>query len=98
MNSKVEEIMREAIDELNEQRKEGEKLAYSEDLRLMGKSAAIDSMDLVTLTAIIEELAADKFGKNIRIVSDKAFSMERSPFYSVGTLTDFVAGLLSEQE
>ena len=98
MKDKVEEIMREAIDELNEQREEGEKLTCSDDLRLMGKSAAIASMDLVMLISILEELIADKFGKTVRLVSYESFASRRTPFYSVGTLTEYIVDLLGRQE
>ena len=55
-------------------------------------------MDFVTLITIIEELISDKLEKDIHIVSDKAFSRERSPFYSVGTLTEFIVELAKEAE
>lgn len=94
MQEKIRTIIKEAVEELNEQLEEGRKLEFSDDVRLIGRQAAIDSMDFVALVSIIEELVADKLGKNIRVVSDRAFSMERSPFQSIGTLTDFVAELV----
>lgn len=97
MKEQVEEIIKEAIAELNEQMDADKQLIYSTDTRLIGKHAEIDSMEFVTLVTIIEELIGDKFDKDIRIVSDKAFSRERSPFYSIKTLTDFVVELLEEE-
>ncbi|MBQ9564257.1 MAG: hypothetical protein IJU98_01600 [Synergistaceae bacterium] len=94
MRDKIHEIIKEAVSELNEQLEDGRKLEFSDDIKLIGRQSAIDSMDFVTLVTIIEELVADKLGKHIRVVSDKAFSMERSPFQSIGTLTDFVAELV----
>ena len=97
MKEKVEKIIKDAVDELNEQIEAEKMLNYSPDTRLIGKHAEIDSMEFVTLVTIIEELVGDEFDKDIRIVSDKAFSKERSPFYSIGTLTDFVVELLEEK-
>lgn len=94
MQEKIHAIIKEAVAELNEQLDENRKLEFSNDVRLIGRASAIDSMDFVTLVTIIEELVADKLGKSIRIVSDRAFSMERSPFQSIGTLTDFVTELV----
>lgn len=94
MKEKITNIMREAIEELNEQMEE--KLVYSEELRLIGKSAVVDSMEFVTLVSIIEEYVMDELDLDIHIVSDKAFSRERSPFYSVATLIDFICELIEE--
>ncbi len=97
MKTKIENIVKQAVEELNEQKESDSKLNYSPDTRLIGKHAEIDSMEFVTLVSIIEELVGDEFDKDIRIVSDKAFSRERSPFYSIGTLIDFVTELVEEK-
>jgi acyl carrier protein len=94
----MEEIIRgiisEAIEELNEQLHEGKKIKYSEELKLVGTKADMDSITFVTLIAIIEDLVSEKMGKRIMIVNDKAFSRERSPFYSVAALSDYIAELV----
>ena len=95
INDKVVEILKEAIQELNEQL--DEKISYDEELRLIGKDAALDSMGIVVFVTIIEELIDDKFNCLIEIVSDKAFSREYSPFYSIGTLKEFVVELINEE-
>lgn len=93
MTEKIKDIIKDAVSELNEQLDDDKRLEFDNNIKLLGRDAAIDSMDFVTLITIIEELISDRLGKNIHIVSDKAFSMERSPFHSIGTLTDFVAEL-----
>lgn len=98
MQEKIKKIIIEAIEELNEQLDEEQQVAYSEDLRLIGKNAALDSMDFVTLITILEELIEDKLDKSIEIVSDKAFSRTNSPFYSIATLEEFVLELVNEVE
>ncbi len=97
MRTKIESIIKEAVDELNEQRDSEQPLKYADETRLIGKKAEIDSMEFVTLITIIEELIGDAFDKDIRIVSDKAFSREHSPFYSIATLTDFVTELMEQE-
>lgn len=94
MKNKVENIVRQAVEELNEQREN--KLNFTNETYLIGHQAEIDSMEFVTLISIVEDLINDEFGKDIRIVSDKAFSMEHSPFRSIGTLTAFIEELLTE--
>jgi len=98
MEEKIKEVIKMAIEELNEQLDEDQKLEYSEEIRLIGNQSKIDSMDFVTLITIIEELIADELKKEIHIVSDKAFSRERSPFDSIGTLIKFIVELMEEKE
>lgn len=97
MKEKIKRIMEDAVQELNEQLSENEKISYNEEVRLIGKSAALDSMAFVTLITIIEELIEDELNRTIEIVSDKAFSREHSPFYSMKSLTDFIVELLGEE-
>ena len=94
----IKEIIQESIEELNQQLDDDKQLEYSGDIRLIGKNAAIDSMEFVTLITIIEERIQDELDINIKIVSDKAFSRERSPFYSFMTLEGFVTELIKEAE
>jgi acyl carrier protein len=96
MEEKVKEIICEAIEELNEQLHADKKIEYSENLKLIGTKAIMDSITFVTLIAITEDLISEKLGKNIMIVNDKAFSRERSPFYSVTALSNYIIELLTE--
>lgn len=96
MKNKIESIVKSAISELNEQLDDDKQLIYSEELNLIGKNAAVDSMEFVTLISIIEEYIADTLDIDVRIVSDKAFSRERSPFYSVSTLVEFICEMIEE--
>ena len=94
MQEKIKEIIKKAVEELNEQLEENKKIEYADDLKLMGKGAVLNSMDFVALITIIEELIGDEFDKDIYIVSDKAFSRENSPFRTMETLTNYVEELL----
>lgn len=96
MNELITSIVKNAIEELNEQMDDDKQLKYDKELRLIGKNAVIDSMEFVTFVSILEDYIVDETDKEIRIVSDKAFSRERSPFYSVQTLEDFILELLEE--
>lgn len=63
---------------------------------LSGVGSSLDSIDLVTLIAAIEENVEDGVGKAITIADDRAMSQKHSPFRTVGTLIDYVAQLVSE--
>lgn len=97
MEEAICSIIRDAVDELNEQLGENQKITYAEDLRLIGSKAALDSISFVTLIAIIEDLISERLEKDLIIVNDKAFSMERSPFHSIGSLASYIEDLLKEE-
>lgn len=92
----IRNVVKESIDELNEQLDEDRQLMYSSEVRLLGKNAAIDSMAFVTFITILEERISDELDKDIKIVSDKAFSRERSPFLSFESLEEFLTELIKE--
>lgn len=96
-NEQIRALIKEALDELNEQLDEEAKVPFSDETRFIGSKACIDSMSFVTLVSIIEELISDKLGKTVQLVSDKAFSQERSPFYSIATLVEYIRNLLAEE-
>lgn len=98
MNTTVETAIQEAIDELNAQMQGGMKLVFSPEERLLGKTGKLDSISFVTLVAIIEEKLLDATGKEIYLVTDKAFSQERSPFYDIKSLSAFIEMLLKEED
>jgi hypothetical protein len=94
----IETILKESLDELNAQMQGETKLIYSPDERLLGRPGKLDSIAFVTLISIIEEKLLDSTGKEIYLVTDKAFSQERSPFYDIKSLSAFIEELLKEEE
>lgn len=67
-----------------------------EDTGLFGKRGILDSIGLVSLLIAVEQAVEDAFNVSITIVSEKAMSQERSPFRTVGSLVDWVEGLVLE--
>jgi acyl carrier protein len=98
MNTIIETTLRESIDELNSQMQGEAELVYSPEERLLGRTGKLDSISFVTLVAIIEEKLLDSTGKEIYLVTDRAFSQERSPFYDIKSLSAFIEELLKEEE
>jgi len=96
MSEEIKELFLEAIDELNEQLDDEEKIVCNDETRFIGSKACIDSITFVTLISIIEEMVEDKFDKSIHLVNEKAFSSKNSPFYSVETFTNYIDELLKE--
>jgi acyl carrier protein len=71
-------------------------LQADEETRLVGQSASVDSLGLVAILANFEAQINDRFDSDIVLASEKAMSMQRSPFRSVASLIDYAVLLLQE--
>lgn len=56
---------------------------------LFGEHGALDSMDLVTYAAEVEDAVGVRFGKNIVIADAKALSRGKSPFRTLNALAEY---------
>ena len=93
-NAKVLDLIYEAIDEINQQLPPGRAMVKSPETVLFGKGAQLDSLGLVNLVVGTEQRLSDTFGVALTLANEKAFSMKQSPFRTVGSLADYVTGLL----
>jgi acyl carrier protein len=67
----------------------------TEQTRLFGDRADLDSMGLVTLIADLEYDIQKQFGRSVSLVDEKAMSRLTSPFRRVDYLTDYLVELLN---
>lgn len=88
----------EAVDELNKQLPRGIQLEKSVDAPLYGKGGKLESIDLVNFIMEVEDKMRDEFGVSLTIADERAMSQQKSPFLTMGTLADYVANLLKEDE
>lgn len=66
------------------------------ETRLLGHSAIVDSLGLVTLIVDLEQRLETDFGASLSLANERAMSQAKSPFRSVVSLTDYVCELLAE--
>ena len=92
----VEGIVLDALETINEERTDGDKLVVSPQTRLFGADAELDSLALVSVIVDVEEAVSDASGRAVSLTDDRAMSREVSPFSDVGALTDYVVELLAE--
>ena len=59
------------------------------DAPLFGEHGALDSMDLVTYAAEVEDAVGIRYGRNIVIADAKALSRGKSPFRTLTALADY---------
>lgn len=69
---------------------------FGEDLRLLGEGGLFDSIAIVALCSAIEDKVAEKTGREIRIISDHAFSRQKSPFKDMRSLVAYIQELLAD--
>lgn len=80
-------------------RREADDLGYDElrepsaETILFGEGSGVDSLSLVRLVAAVERASERDFGRRVVLADERAMSMRRSPFRTVGSLAE----LLSER-
>jgi acyl carrier protein len=67
----------------------------TEQTRLFGDKADLDSMGLVTLIADLEYDVQKQFSRSVSLVDEKAMSRLTSPFRRVDYLADYLVELLN---
>ena len=76
----------------------GLRLELTDDTRLLGPGAPLDSLGLVTVLAGFEAEISDVFRTDILLADERAMSLERSPFRTISSLIDYTCMLLEEAE
>ena len=66
--------------------------------RLIGPSAVLDSLGLVTLITDVEQRLEEEYDIALTLADDRAVSQRNSPFRSVQSLADYIALLIEEQQ
>ena len=68
----------------------------TENTRLIGSKALLDSLGLVSFIVEVEQSLEEEYDFSINIVSEKAMSRTTSPFISIKTLSKFIAKEVNE--
>ena len=63
---------------------------------LVGQSAAITSLSLVSFITGLELAIEEKYDIELTLVSEEALSRSKSPFRTIDALSDYVLGLCSQ--
>ena len=94
MQQKIEKIIVEALVELNEEIENENLNNPTSETKLYGGSGALDSLELVSFIADLEEKISDEFVKDIVLADEKAMSAKTSPFRNIESLTSYIKSLL----
>jgi len=90
-------VIYDAVDDLNQQLPENDKLEKSLDQDLYGMSGDLDSLGLVNLVVATEQYVEESLDVLISLTDERAMSQKNSPFRTIGTLAEFVEKLVVEQ-
>lgn len=72
----------------------GDAARATPELILIGESAAVTSMALVSFIADVESTLQEKHNLTVTLVSERALSRKKSPFRSVDALAEYVVELV----
>jgi D-alanine--poly(phosphoribitol) ligase subunit 2 len=83
-------IICEIAEEFNENLEYKIAVDQGETARLFGKEGVLDSLGLVSFVTAIEQEIGDRFNVELTLADEKAFSQRKSPFRTIGSLTEYV--------
>jgi acyl carrier protein len=95
MRQRVLEIVRGAVDDLNEELGYDELRNPNENTGLHGGEQGIDSLSLVSLIVDLEGQISSEFSADVVLADEKAMSSRNSPYRTVGALVDFIVERLN---
>lgn len=98
IRDRVQSILIAALREIGESSEiEGLQDPTSET-RLFGEEGLLGSLRMINLVLELEETLFEEYGVNLVIADEKALSQKRSPFRDVGSLVEYITGLIEEAD
>jgi D-alanine--poly(phosphoribitol) ligase subunit 2 len=97
IENQVNQILFNAIEEINEQLPPHQKIKADHSTQLFGKEGVLDSLTLVQLIVAAEQEVQDKLNIAITLADERAMSQKNSPFKSVESLANYIALLVKEK-
>jgi acyl carrier protein len=92
----IEELILGALNDVNEEQPEDERIAVGPSTPLFGPDAQIDSLALVSVIVDVETALNVDYDLPISLTDDRAMTREISPFDDVQTLKDYIVELVAE--
>ena len=86
----ITELVFRAVDEINEDLPPAAQLVKEPETVLFGSGATIDSMTLVSFIVAVEEQLLEAYGLSVTLATEKAMSMEHSPFRTLDSMIAYV--------
>jgi len=94
MKEKIEKIIIQTLQELNDELERSELENPTSKTKLFSRDGALDSLALVTFLADLEDRLSEEFDTEITLANAQAMSQRFSPFKNVESLSLYIQGLL----
>ena len=98
MKKKYLQIIKGAIQELNNSKGEEDKIGLAPNTVLLGTDSAIESIDLINMIVAIEEKVKTEYGQSIVLVNEHSMSSPNHPFQTISSLATYLGEILSESK
>ena len=89
-SEQAETLIRDAIEALNEELPEGERVTAKPSTVLFGIGAEIDSLSLVSLVVDIETTLSEQYDLDIALADEEATARAVLPFSTVQALQEYI--------
>ncbi|MEH7356508.1 acyl carrier protein [Neobacillus drentensis] len=97
MREKISNIVMTAIKEFNTTYEQHIPIELGDETPLFGKKGVLDSLGLVSLIVMIEQVLEDELDVSLILADEKATSQKTSPFLKIGFLVDYIYRLMEEE-
>jgi acyl carrier protein len=87
-----------AMESLNDEFEDDQKIPIAPNTQLFGGDALIDSLSLVSVIIDVESGASEALGFNVVLTDDRAINEPVSPFTSPDALANYILVLAAEHE
>jgi hypothetical protein len=95
MSERTQKVVYAAIDALNEQLSDGQKLEKNPGTVLLGQGGHLDSIGYINLVVFLEEECKEQSGIDVSLAESSP--ADGDPFETVGSLIDHLDRLLSNK-
>lgn len=90
------QLIYDALDTLNDELPDEEKVELAESTALFGPSSFIDSLSLVSLIVDVETALNQLMGRHVSLTDERAMDRDVLPFSTVATLAEYIVELTSD--
>lgn len=91
----IDELLKDAFNEMKNSGGVEEEIIYSESLPLFGINATIDSLTLVSFIVNLEDKLYEYFKNHYSLTDDRAMTSEISPYDTISSLKNYIIELLN---
>jgi acyl carrier protein len=94
----IKQVVLQIFEQIVNENEKSYDVTIDENTPIMGSQSPFDSVDLVNFIVTLEQKLEDDFGISVILADDRAMGQTVSPYKSIGTITDYIELLISENK